>query len=99
MIEELRFKSTSYTGCRISLWYDGTDWNGLGMKSTQLINNVPSGASHIFQVNSSSIVSINNLGLYVGTNLLSSTALGYLNTCTSNIQTQIDGKQSSGSYL
>ena len=84
--------STSYTGCRISLWYDGTNWYGFGMNSGQLIYNVPISATHIFQVNGSTIVSINSSGLNIGSNLLSSTVLGYLNTCTSNIQTQINNK-------
>ena len=47
------------------------------------------------------MVKINSNGLYIGSNLLSSTVnvLGYLNTCTSNLQTQLNGKQASGSYL
>ena len=84
--------STTYTGCRISLWYDGTNWYGFGMNWSQLIYNEPTGATHIFQVNGSTVVSINSSGLNIGSNLLSSTVLGYLNTCTSNLQTQLNNK-------
>ena len=84
--------STTYTGCRISLWYDGTYWYGLGMNASQLIYNASIGASHVFQINESLVVKINSSGLYIGSNLLSSTIEGYLNTCTSNIQTQINNK-------
>ena len=84
--------STTYTGCKVSLWYDGTNWYGFGINASQLIYNASIGAAHVFQINESSIVKINSSGLYVGSNLLSSTVLGYLNTCTSNIQTQINNK-------
>ena len=63
-----------------------------GINTSQLIYNASIGAAHVFQINGGSIVSINSSGLYVGSNLLSSTVLGYLNTCTSNIQTQINNK-------
>ena len=42
--------STSYNGCRVSIWYDGTNWYGFGMNSSQLIYNVPTSAAHVFQV-------------------------------------------------
>ena len=41
--------STTYTGCRVSLWYDGTSWYGFGVNGNQLIYNVPRSASRIFQ--------------------------------------------------
>ena len=84
--------STSYTGCRISLWNDGNNWYGFGMNSSQLKYNVPTSCTHIFQVNGSTIVSINASGLNIGSNLISSTVVGYLNTCTSNLQTQLNNK-------
>ena len=62
------------------------------MNSGQLIYNVPISATHIFQVNGSTIVSINSSGLNIGSNLISSTVAGYLNTCTSNLQTQLKNK-------
>ena len=43
--------STTYAGCKISLWYNGTNWYGFGVKNYQLIYNVPVRSSHIFQVN------------------------------------------------
>ena len=58
----------------------------------QLIYNVPIGSTHIFQVNGSSIVSINSSGLNIESNLLSSIVLGYLNTVTSNVQTQLNNE-------
>ena len=84
--------STTYAGCKISLWYDGTNWYGFGVNNFQLIYNVPGGSSHIFQVNNAAVVSINSSGLYVGSILLSYTVLGYLYNRTSDIQSQINNK-------
>ena len=42
-------------------------------------------------------MSINSSGLYIESNLFSTTVLGYLNTCTSNLQSQLDSKQIAGS--
>ena len=55
-------------------------------------------AIHTFQVNNSSIVSINSSGIYIGSKFLSSTVLGYLNTCTSSLRSQLDSKQAAGTY-
>ena len=55
--------------------------------------------SHSFQHGTVELVKINSNGLYIGSNLLSSTVLGYLNTVTSNVQAQLNGKQASGSYM
>ena len=60
---------------------------------------ISTSAAHIFEVNNSTIASINSLGLYAGSNLLSSTILGYLANITSDVQTQLNGKQISGSYF
>ena len=62
------------------------------MNSSQLIYNVPISCTHIFQVNGSTIVSINASGLNIGSNLISSTVAGYINTCTFNLQTQLNNK-------
>ena len=48
--------ATTYTGARIVLWpgsgtLSSTNWYGFGMNSGQLVNNVPSGQTHSFQVN------------------------------------------------
>ena len=66
------------------MYYDGTNWYGFGVNGSQLVYNVPAPASHIFEVNNSTIVSINSSGLYVGSNLLSSSILGYLSNITSD---------------
>ena len=67
--------STTSTGCRLCLYNIDSlnNWYGFGMNASQLIYNTPSGACHIFQVNGSTIVSINSSGLNIGSNLLSST--------------------------
>ena len=59
--------SNTHTGCRTSLWLNGSDWYDFGMNSSQLIYNVP----QILQVNNSAAASINASGLYIGYNLLS----------------------------
>ena len=55
--------------------------------------------SHSFQHGTVELVKINSNGLYIASNLLTSTILSYLNTCTSDIQSQINSKQASGSFL
>ena len=70
------------------LHYDDTD---------KIVYNVSSMKTHSFQHGGVEIAKINSSGLYLGSNLLTSTVLGYLNTCTSNLQTQLNGKQETGS--
>ena len=65
--------SNTYAGCKICLWYDSIHWYGLGINNSQIIYNFQFFAKHIFQANSSSIVSIYSSGLSIGSNLLSST--------------------------
>ena len=91
--------SNNFTRCRISLCYDGKHWYGLGLKSSQLIHNVPTSAAPIFQLNNSTTASLNSSGFYVGSYLLSSTLFGYLGNITSEVQTQFNGKQPSESDL
>ena len=69
------------------------------MDTDKLVYNVNSTKNHSFQHGGVEIAKINSSGLYLGSNLLTSTVLGYLNTCTSNLQTQLTGKQSVGYYL
>ena len=69
------------------------------MDTDKLVYNVNSTKTHSFQHGGVEIAKINSSGLYLGSNLLTSTVLGYLNTCTSNLQTQLNGKQASGSYM
>ena len=54
--------ATKYTGTCILLWpgtgtptSTSTDWSGVGMNGNTLIYNVPSGMTHIFQVNGTCI--------------------------------------------
>ena len=57
--------ATTYTGARIVLWpgsgiSTSTDWYGFGMNSGQMVQNVPSGQTHSFQVNGTAVVAINS---------------------------------------
>ena len=68
------------------------------MDKDKLVYNVNSTKTHSFQHGGVEIARINSSGLYIGTSLLTSTVLSYLNTVTSNVQTQLNGEQASGSY-
>ena len=63
---------------------DIMNWYGFEMNSSQLIHNVPTAATHTFQVNNSSVASINASGLYIGCNLPSGTIVGYLSNLSSD---------------
>ena len=90
-----------YSRARICLYNvdSNLNWYGFSMDTDKLVCNVNSTKSHSFQHGGVEITKINSNGLYIGSNILSNTVLGYLNTVTSNVQTQINGKQNSGSYL
>ena len=90
-----------YSRARICLYNvdSNLNWYGFSMDTDKLVYNVNSMKTHSFQHGTVEIAKINSTGLYIGSNLLSSTVLGYLNTVTSNVQTQLNGKQNSGSYM
>ena len=69
------------------------------MDTDKLVYNVNSTKTHSFQHGDVEIAKINSSGLYLGSNLLTSIVLGYLNTVTGNVQTQLNSKQASGSYM
>ena len=68
------------------------------MDGGKLVCNVRNNQTHSFQHGGVQIGAINSSGLYIGSNLLSSSVLGYLNTCTSDLQAQLNTKVSV-SYL
>ena len=69
------------------------------MDTDKLVYNVNSTKSHSFQHGGVEIAKINSSGLYLGSNLLTSTIISYLSSISSNVQTQLNGKQASGSYM
>ena len=54
---------------------------------------------YIFQVNNSTLASINSAGLYIGSYLLPSNVWGHLPNITSDVQTQLNNRQVTESYL
>ena len=79
-----------YSRARICLHNNDSNlnWYGFSMDTDKLVCNVNSTKTHSFQHGGVEIAKINRNGLYLGSNLLTSTVLGYINTCTSNLQTQ-----------
>ena len=65
---------------------------GLYMNSDQMIYNVSTNPTHLFQHGGIQIALINNNGLYIGGNPLSSTVLGYLKTASSDILSPLKKK-------
>ena len=92
---------SAYNRAQICLYNVDSNLNyyGLSVDTDKLVYNVNSTKTHSFQHGTVEIAKINSNGLYIGSNLLSSPVLGYLNTVTSNVQTQLNGKQNSGSYM
>ena len=54
--------STSYTGCRICLWYDFSpnNWHGFGMNGAAFVYNTSITVQHSFQVNGTQEAGINS---------------------------------------
>ena len=69
------------------------------MDTDKLVYNVNSTTNHSFQHTGIEIAKINSNGLYLGSNLLSRTVFLYLYTCMSDLQTQLNNKQTTASYL
>ena len=69
--------SNTYTGCRITLWYNGSAWYhyGFGITGGTLIFNVASSASYIFQVNN-----LSTPNMYINIGRMLSRARGAIHT-------------------
>ena len=65
---------------------------GLYMNSDQMIYNISTNPTHLFQHGGIQIALINNNGLYIVGNPLSSTVLGYLKTASSDILSPLKKK-------
>ena len=75
--------NTTYAGCRICLWNDGTQNNcyGFGMNGSTLVYNSTIGTQHSFQVGGVQKAYINTYGLVVNGDIYKYSSTAPANLC------------------